>query len=175
MTKWIILLLAPLTLLTCNLPSAQADELYFGASAATVGYNDGDNLPYKINAGYAFNRHFSLEVNYLDLGEKDYYDNSGDLSGTGYSAELVAQYPVGDFSVYAKLGNMWWQEKGKVDAHFGDNVSPALVNANGSDIIYGLGVDYRVFEHVQIKVEYQESKINDRTANPLSVGFNIRF
>lgn len=72
-------------------------------------------------------------------------------------------------------GNMWWQEKGDI-TQWGEEGSPVeQINVNGSDVMYGLGTSYSFTKYVSIKLEYQQSLINGRTANPLALGLDVKF
>lgn len=164
------------SVLAANVATAiENPQFNIGASAMVVGYDDSDKTSYKLNAGYSFNENFSLEANYLNFGTNDSFDGRGDASGKGYSVELLAKYPLGNFAVYAKLGNMWWSEKGEIQASQFHGIEQQKIDESGNDIIYGIGMNYAVFENFSIKLEYQESEINNQAANPFSIGFDFNF
>lgn len=149
----------------------ETDNYYLGAALTSVGYNDSNDSTFKVNAGYSLNNYFSVEANYFDFGTYDRFDGSGELDATGYSLEAIAKYPLGDFAVYAKLGNLWWSEEGSISL----TTPPIEIDDSGSDLIYGVGASYDISDNVTIKIEYQESEVNTRIANPLSIGLDFKF
>ncbi|MDP2635731.1 MULTISPECIES: outer membrane beta-barrel protein [unclassified Pseudoalteromonas] len=162
-------------LISCNVNATDNKTIYVGASKSIVGYDDANSNTYKVNSGYIINRNFSFELNYLNLGESSPFDGSGTLQADAFSAEVLAKYPVNDFSIYAKLGNMWWTEKGE-RTHWWKEAAPTVqIKNTGSDLIYGVGMSYNITQSFSIKVEYLESKVNSQAANPLSLGLDFAF
>jgi opacity protein-like surface antigen len=155
--------------------AAEIPTLNIGASWMLVGYNDEDKTPYKINAGYTFNKHYAIEVNYFDFGGDEAPAETGTLLAEGYSIEFIAKYPMNDFSVYAKLGNMWWSEEGDSTLWWEESRPTIHLKNSGSDTIYGVGASYSITNNLSVKVEYLQSSINEKTANPFSLGFDLRF
>ncbi len=177
MIKQISLSLLSLAFVANAYGSSEVLQVNFGASGIFFsGYNDSDDQPFKINAGYSLDQNFSVELNYFDFGE-DYsrFDGSGTVFADGYSFEFLAKYPISDFSIYAKLGVMWWSEEGE-RVHWWEEGAPVEnLKSDGNDIIYGVGASYSLTENFSLKIEFQKSDINNRTTNPLSLGFDVKF
>lgn len=169
------LLLVSSIFLTNICIAEESPKFNVGASGMIVGYNDDDGAPYKINAGYSFTENLALEANYLNFGDSNRFDGTGDISATAYSIELLAKFPIGDFTAYAKFGNTWWSEEGSVNAYPWDGTNIQNIDESGNDFIYGLGMSYAIFSNFSVKLEYQESEINNHTANPFSIGFDFAF
>ncbi|NQZ89573.1 MAG: porin [Colwellia sp.] len=177
MIKRISLSLLSLAFVANAYGSSVPPQVNFGASGIFIGtYNDSDAQPYKINAGYSLNQNFSVELNYFDFGEDNSrYDGSGIFFADGYSFEFLAKYPISDFSIYAKLGVLWWTEEGERVHWWEEGAAIEHLKSDGNDIIYGVGVSYSITENVSLKIEFQQSDINNTTTNPLSLGFDVQF
>lgn len=138
---------------------ASETPFFIGAATTISGYDDNDNQTYKINAGYQFNKYFSGELNHLDLGERDIYDGTGDLAANAYSLGMIAQYPINQWSIYGKLGLLNWSQDGVI-------ITPSdktNINESGVDISYGVGVNYRLNQHLSIKTEVESVKVNNNS------------
>ena len=150
---------------------ASDKSFFIGAATTLSGYDDNDNQTYKINAGYKFNKYFSGELSHLDLGEKDGYDGTGDLAASAYSLGMIAQYPINQWSIYGKLGILNWSQDGVI-------ITPSdktNISESGVDISYGVGVNYRLYQHLSIKTEVESVKVNDDSDILLALGFDIHF
>jgi len=175
MIKRVGIILLSTVLISNSCYSSELQNIYIGASKSIVGYNDGGGNAYKINTGYTINENFSLEVNYLSFGENSPFDGVGKLLAKGYSVDVLAKYPINDFSFYAKLGNMWWTEEGERTLWWEPQAPVKQLKNNGSDIIYGIGASYNINDNFSIKIEYLESQVNNQTANPFSIGVDYIF
>jgi opacity protein-like surface antigen len=175
MNKWIGLILISFVFISNDCKSEEVPKVYFGASILATSYNDEGSSAYKMGAGYNFNKNFSIEVNSLKFGGKDLFFASQEFAGDGYSVEMLAKYPLGDFSLYGKLGTLWWSEEGmKNDSPMEENNLIHIKNT-GTDLVYGLGFSYSITENFSLKIEYLNSKINEHTVTPFSIGFDILF
>jgi len=175
MNKWIGLILISFVFIHKNCKSEEVPKVYFGASILAANYNDTDSAAYKIGAGYNFNKNYSIEVNSLKFGEKDLFFASEEFTGDGYSIEILAKYPLGDFSLYGKLGALSWSEEGMKNESPMEENNLIHLKDTGTDLIYGLGFSYSITENFSLKVEYLKSEINEHTINPFSIGFDILF
>ena len=177
MIKQISLSLLSLAFVANAYGSSEAPQVNFGASGIFLGgYNDSDDQSYKINAGYSLNQNVSVELSYFDFGEDNSrFDGSGSVFADGYSFEFLAKYPISDFSIYAKLGVLWWSEEGERVHWWEEGAAIEHLKSDGNDIIYGVGVSYSITENVSLKIEFQQSDINNTTTNPLSLGFDVQF
>jgi hypothetical protein len=174
MIKWIGLSLITLAFVTIKCDSSEFPKINVGASGILTGYND-IGKSYKINVGYSFSKNYSAELNYYDFGEASPFDGAGGLFAEGYSLELLAIYPINSFSLYAKLGSLWWSEKGERTYWWEEGTPVEHFKSDGNEIIYGVGANYSITKNIYLKIEYQQSLINTETVNPISVGFDIQF
>jgi opacity protein-like surface antigen len=175
MNKWIGVILISFVFIHFDCKSKEVQKFYFGASIVIVGYADADITPYKVGVGYNFDKNFSIEVNSFKFGEKDLFFASDEFTAEGYSIEMLAKYPFGDFSLYGKLGALRWSEEGmKNDSPMEEN-NLIHIKDTGTDLIYGLGFSYSITENFSLKIEYLKSNINKHAVNPFSIGFDIIF
>jgi len=157
--------------------SAETDRLYLGASyldndSKFSGYSDHVS-GFELSVGYSLSQHFAAEVSYLDLGTlhlPDGPDSGGDIDNDGFALQFVAEYPIDRFTVYGKLGNLWWSRDGVLASIGG----PVKFGSDGSDLIYGIGFGYDVTDHVDVRLEYRGSDI-DHDSNLASLGLSYRF
>jgi len=176
MIKRATLALMSLFLIPNNCEATEMPTINIGASWMIVGYNDGNgNTPHKINAGYSFNEYFGVEVNYLDFGGRDRFDGAGHLLTKGYSFDFLAKYPLGDFSIYAKLGNLWWKEEGHHVQWWEDGAPREYMKNNGNSTTYGIGASYSITHNFSIKIENIRNSIDDEGASYFSMGFDLLF
>jgi hypothetical protein len=122
---------------------------------------DDTNFTYDFTAGYRFNRYFSLEAGYVDLGERSgllrgFVGDTGALGNSSFSAKgetlvAIGTLPFGkwDFSLKAGIFH--------TDAHlaFSGTVSDEryvsrLMTIN-THPLYGLGVGYNLDSHWRIQ------------------------
>jgi len=139
--------------------------LYVGAGVGqfnieidTVGADDfeGDDTTLKVFAGWRFNPHFAIELDYIDLGE-----TSDTIAGINYKSEVngfapyvIGTLPLGPIEVFGKLGYYFY------NANFS---SPAgdILDDSAEDLVYGVGVGLTIFEHLHARLEYEIIDVED--------------
>lgn len=114
--------------------------------------------------GFRYGRFVALEAGYVDFGKaKDQVavffgqpSATYRLDTTGYDLALLGRYPVNDeLAAFARAGVIRWDTKARVDEvgyHYSED---------GSDLMWGLGLDYRGTNRVSVRVE----------ADVLDIGF----
>ncbi len=153
---------------------------------------DKNSFSFSINGGYSFHEYLAVEIAYNNLGD---YSNETQINIppfaggpnstfeyeiTGFSLEIIPRYPISDkWSVYAKLGNQWWD---------GKSTNKAVVYTNGSfdgfefseenvsndDTLIGFGVSHSFSKNIEYKFSIAKYEIaNDDVDNySFSVGYN---
>ena len=169
------LLLVLLIVASSNSQSKEISNIYLGASVALSGYNDDEGSPSKFNVGYNFSENFSVEYNHINLGTSDPFDGSGSLSAKSNTIEILAKYPVNDFSFYAKSGISRWAEQGVMNQWWKESAPNVKIKEKGTDLFLGIGVSYNIIKNLSVKIEYLKLKVNDKSGNPLSFGLDIHF
>lgn len=132
---------------------------------------DASSTGFKVIAGWRFLDWLAVEGNYVDLGSGD--DNvlgekvESDINGVSLSA--VGFLPVGPVDLFARVGGIKW------DA---DLSAPGLGvggSADGTDLTYGVGAQFRVWS-LSLRAEYERFDISDAdNVDMVSVGVTWTF
>lgn len=170
---------------TLAAPSAYADNhgnFYVGGaigktsvdyvipSGVAVDIKDDSDTSWKLFAGYNVNENFAVEFAYQDLGENsmDIMAVPVEVDGDAYSLSLVGKLPMGESAeVFAKLG----YAHVNADANVG---GLADVSADGSDVLYGLGVSYSLTDMVDVRLEWERMDFEDEI-DTVSLGVSYNF
>jgi OOP family OmpA-OmpF porin len=130
---------------------------------------DTDDSAYKLFFGWRFNRFFSLEADYIDLGNPrgnfDASGTSGDyqLELSGFAGYAIGTLPIGIFELSGKLGYYFHDVEINVDL---DNIGPGNGDVIGSDdsgeaVVYGVGAGVTLFDSLNAKLEYELFDVDD--------------
>lgn len=122
---------------------------------------DYTNITYDFTAGYRFNRYFSVEAGYVDLGQRSGLlrgplGNPGTLGNSSFSAKgetlvAIGTLPFGKWDVSLKAGILY------ADAHLGfsgtvdDQRYVSRVLTINTHAMYGLGLGYNLDSHWRIQ------------------------
>jgi OOP family OmpA-OmpF porin len=143
-----------------------------GAGLATTSMvDDNRETGYKLFAGYKFNKNFSLEGGYFNLGQFGYTATTvpaGTLSGKiklqGLNLDAVGIMPITEkLSAFGRLGLQYAQAKD----NFAGTGAVAVANPNlskwASTPTYkaGLGAQYDFTKSVGLRGEWERYRIND--------------
>ena len=132
---------------------------------------DDDDTGWKIYGGYDINPYFGVEAGYADLGE--FTATIPGITATGeYDGIFIdakGSLPIGDaFSVFAKLGVLFWDVEGSGAA--------SGYSEDGSDLSYGLGAQYMFTNQFGGRVEWQQFQdVDDDDVELWSVGAVVKF
>jgi len=161
-----IALTAALALLA--IPAIAADNgFYLGASVGQTQLEidelgediqsadfSGDDMAYKVFAGFRFLTFLAVEGSYRDFGAPE--DQVAELDGTvtadltGYDVAAVGYLPLGIADIFAKAGMVSWDADLSLDAgSFSESVSDS-----GEDPLYGLGFQLR-FKSFAVRAEIE--------------------
>jgi len=158
-------------LLTATLAAALLGTTAFAAQAQDTGfyaglgagqsrvderaYDDHDTA-FSLFGGYQFHRNFALEAGFTDFGDLRPDVPGADLSVDSVSLTAVGILPFNDrFSGYAKAGVQRWNL---------DHAIPGLTGTSkddGTDPVYGLGLQYRFNDQVALRGEYTRTEVQD--------------
>lgn len=156
--------------------AAQAQDTGFyagvGAGQALVderAYDDEDTA-FSVFGGYQFHRNFALEAGYTDFGTLEPRAAGTDLELSSASLTAVGILPVTErFSAYAKAGFQRWEL---------DRAIPALTGTgkgDGTDPVYGLGLQYRFNDQFALRGEYTRSEVEDLDVDAAQVQVRLDF
>ena len=120
-----------------------------------AGYDDEDTA-FSVFGGYQFNRWFGLEGGYADLGKLETSGIGRDIEASSVYLTAVGTVPFTDtFSGYAKAGFQRWDL---------DTALPGVTGTtddNGTDPVYGVGLQYRLNDKVALRGEYSRFEVED--------------
>lgn len=158
-----------------------------GFTSAVIADDDRDT-GYKLFGGYRFNRYFSLEGGYFDLGKFGFTASTiplGTLTGNikikGANLDLVGSLPLGErLSAFARAGVARAEAR---DTFTGTglvrvlNPNPRKSDTNAK---FGLGLQYAFTESLSLRTEVERYRINDAVGNKgdidlASIGLIYRF
>lgn len=171
-SKLLTTTLAALLLGGASFAHAQDTGFYAGVGAGQAlvderGYDDEDTA-FSAFGGYQFHRNFALEAGYTDFGSLEPGVAGNDLELTSASLTAVGIVPFTDrFSGYAKAGFQRWEL---------DRAIPGLTGTakdDGSDPVYGFGLQYRFNDLVALRGEYTRSEVEDLDVDAAQV--QVRF
>ena len=160
-----------------------------GGGFTTTSISDDDrDTGYKLYGGYQFNKNFSVEGGYFDLGGFGFDATTipvGTLSGTiklkGLNLDVVGSVPITEkFSAFGRIGVNYAEAR---DSFSGTglvhvlNPSPSQSDTN---LKLGLGLQYALTESLAMRAEVERYRINDAVGNKgdidlASVGLVYRF
>ncbi len=149
------------------------------AGLITSGSVDSKDNAFKVFGGYMFNRHFGVEGAYVDLGEVSYSGsfgsaavNGGKVETTGFNVAALGSYPVTEaFSVFGKIGLFIWE----AEASDTTGGVPFSEKTDGTDISFGLGLNYQFTRNLGVRAEWERFKLDEADADLISVGIVWKF
>jgi OOP family OmpA-OmpF porin len=163
--------------------------LWLGIQAATLAANEGwyggvnmgsaevevineSDLGYKFYGGY-LTKHIGAELGIVGLG--DGY-TPADVDIYGVSLEFVGRVPVSAyFSLLGKFGLFWWTVENCYSGYYYYDCVGGVYD-DGSDLTYGVGVEFDVTDHVTIRGEWQEFlDVSDSDVSLISAGVIYTF
>lgn len=159
--KWIVAMLgaAAMAVSAGALAQQTMPGWYVGGDFGKVDIEDEDDTGWRIVGGYQINRNFAAELGYSSLFDKDGVDL------TAWELVGIAAFPVANqFSVFGKLGLAMWD----VDAG-------ALGSDDGTDLTFGLGVQYDFTPKLGLRAQWQRYDVSDADADVYSVGIVYKF
>jgi len=160
---------------------------------------DEDDGGFKIFGGVKFNKFFGIEAGYANLGTAELTGNNGDtfiLEGTTFTflansakieaeadtlmIEAVVFLPLDEltgneslkyFEPFIKLGVHFWDVEYTFAAA---SVSSSTADDDGTDVVYGAGINFNIIEHLTIRAEWQRF-VTDEDIDYLSASVIFNF
>jgi OOP family OmpA-OmpF porin len=144
----------------------------FNMGTAEVDTINESDLGYKFYGGYLGNN-FGAEFSFTGLGDGYTPDN---LDVSGLSFEFIGRLPIGSsFSLLGKFGIFWWTVE-NCDTGYYYYYCPSGTYNDGSDLTYGLGLQYDLNDRVSIRGEWQDFQdVNGSDISLLSAGLIYTF
>ncbi len=97
---------------------------------------------------------FAIDVSYVDFDSNDFviYGEGSTVAVNGFSLQGAYYYRITEkLELYARAGVFMWDSKVKslvIDANF--LLGTDAVKNDGSDLTYGVGVDYHLTKHISM-------------------------
>jgi OOP family OmpA-OmpF porin len=162
-------------LVSCIMPSHAANSgwyMGFNMGSAEVETINESDLGYKFYGGY-LGKNFGAEFAFLGLGDGYTPDN---LDVSGASFEFIGRLPIGSsFSLLGKFGILWWTVE-NCDTGYYWYYCPYGTYNDGSDLTYGLGLQYDLNDRVSLRGEWQEfNDVNNSDISLFSGGIIYTF
>ncbi|MCI0506295.1 MAG: outer membrane beta-barrel protein, partial [Gammaproteobacteria bacterium] len=124
----------------------------FNLGSAEVEVINESDLGYKFYGGY-LSKYLGAELGVIGLG--DGY-TAADVDVYGVSFEFVGRVPVStSFSLLGTFGLFWWTVENCYSGYYYYDCMGGIYD-DGSDLTYGLGVEFDVTNHVSIRAQWQE-------------------
>ena len=144
----------------------------YGATSVYSSTDETDTS-WKLFAGYKFNKNFSLEGGYADLGK--FHAKAGGVIGTPVSinakvdsyaifVDAVGTLPLNEsFSIFGKAGAAYTHTKTKVSGSWAGFVDSSSDSDNEVVPKLGLGAEYNLTKTVAVRAEYERYfKVGDK-------------
>lgn len=143
---------------------------------------------YKLLGGYQFNRNFSLEGGYFDLGKFGYTATTvpvgtlkGELKYQGINLDAVGTLPFTEkFSGFGRVGVTYADTTDSFRGTGAVSVSDPNPTKRDTNYKYGVGLQYDFTKAFAMRIEAERYRINDAVGNRgdidlVSVGLIYRF
>ena len=154
--------------------------LYFGGSVGPSFVNkkiadvamedikiDGNDMAYKVYAGYKLPAFLALEAGYRNLGKV-----SGDFSehnSSGWDLNAKANLDLGPFQIFGKAGAFF----NNIQVTFQDPIHPDI-NESNTKFMFGFGAGLNI-ERLGLRAEWESLDINkDNKVSMLTAGITYR-
>ncbi|MEE8184328.1 MAG: outer membrane beta-barrel protein [Acidobacteriota bacterium] len=135
---------------------------------------DADDIGFKLFGGKRILKFFSLEGGYIDFGEPDdvLFTDALEVELFGFDIFAVGTIPLGtSWELFGKLGFIYWEE----DKTLTTGPVPTS-ESDGFDAAFGIGLAYKVSEHLLVRGEYEVFDIDGKDdVTFTSVGIEFRF
>ena len=115
---------------------------------------DEEDTSWKIFAGWRFAPFFAVELDYIDFGGPSTQGTKFEVAG--FAPYLVGTLPLGIFELSARVGYYFYD----VDVNF-DASQIEDVSQSDEDLVYGAGFGLLLFEHLNLKLEYEIIDLSD--------------
>ena len=139
-------------------------------------FADAEGETRKFFGGVELSRHWAVEAATLELGDQRCCGgNVADLGFAslvgGYSLATLARWPVGDFVPFLKVGLWFWEE----DGEFVTLVGPTPRFADGTDPLFGAGLEVNLRARLAIRAEWEHYEFDGATSDGVTAAMLVRF
>lgn len=121
---------------------------------------DSDDTAWKAFGGWRFNRYFSTEIAYINLGSPEDEiapDVFAEVETDGFAPYVVGTFPIGPFELFAKAGYFFHETKARVTTPLGSTTA----SDDGDDFTWTAGVGLTIFDTFNLRLEYEQFDFED--------------
>jgi OOP family OmpA-OmpF porin len=174
--------------------NATIDDARIGSSLLGSGLlagpfdNNERDRGYKLFGGYQYNKYFSVEAGYFDLGRFGFDTSttptgtlSGDIRLKGLNLDAVGTLPITDrFSAFGRIGVAYARTEDSFVGSGAVNVLNPNPSSRDTNLKVGLGVQYAFTDALSLRAEIERYRIDDAVGNKgdvdlASIGLVYRF
>ncbi len=139
---------------------------------------------WKVYTGYQFNPYLGVEGGYANLNDFTAISSTSIGSFTtnadsdAWLLAAVGTYPVTDsFSVKGKLGGAYVLNDVRVRDNQETNslIRTQQVGEDGYELYYGVGVSYELFDHFELRADWERFDRDDVDSDLMTAGFAVAF
>lgn len=147
-----------------------APETYIGAGYGVYQFEENDfdesEKHWKAYVGTMFNSAVGIELSYVDFSQATDLGSSFEADGLG--AALVLALPMTEnFSIYAKGGMYFWDAE--------SSFAGIRATDDGDDPFYGAGLQFRLNDALDLRVEYERYEIVDVDIDSATAALQFSF
>lgn len=146
--------------------------LGFNMGSADVKLIDESDLGYKFYGGYML-QNFGFELAFVGLGDGYTVDN---VDIYGMSMQFIGRLPLGtSVSLLGKVGLFWWTVSNCYYGYYYYDCYGGVYD-DGSDLTYGVGMQFDLSRNLSLRAEYEEFvDVSRSDVSLLSLGVIFRF
>lgn len=176
--RTLVLLVAPFVTTQPVCADEDAKRFYIGVGVGVAQISedailvDDSSAAYKALFGYELNEQISLEASLLALDDYEAYNpfvvdtQRAVADGRGLNVATVLKLPLADrFDLRAKVGVLFWNADSEL----------ATIESSGSDLSFGLGVNFRVNKALGIRLDFDALNFGNVDANVGTATLEYRF
>lgn len=190
MRKYAVAAFAALGLMSLPVLAAEDSGFYVGAGLGlssvdtdSIEIIEGDSYKFddgstawKIFGGWRMNKYLSFELAYFDTGTLDdevTFDvgettelfAKTEVNLSGWAPYVVGTFPIGIFELSGKLGYAFYEADVDIFTTFDGEEFSSGDSESDDDFTWGVGAGVTLFEHLNVKLEYEAIEVSDANAD----------
>jgi OOP family OmpA-OmpF porin len=116
----------------------------------SIDFTDGDNAM-KLFAGWAFNRYFAVQGDWVDFGEQSGAvapSVNGTSNVKGFAPSIVGTLPIGPVELFGRVGMMFYN----LDVNLNGG---KLIDDSAEDMVWSAGIGIDIKDRLNLRLEYE--------------------
>ena len=138
-------------------------DIKFSSAATAAAHNDDGGTSMTLSIGMDLNETFAIEGFYANHGKSTFTGSTTTLKGStmGIAAKAGTDL-TDDFRAFVKVGYHSWK-------------SESDTKDDGTDVLYGIGLEYKLSETTAIVTGYDRFTYEESNITDMSIGIKYRF